>query len=55
MNTKDCDIILRDCGKVGWLGILKDPLGREIYRTGNHQPTAGEALAKVKAWIGEQP
>ena len=43
------DIILRDCGGVGWLGILmKD--GEEIYRTGKHHMMQLDALMAVNRW-----
>lgn len=43
------DTILRDCGSVGWLGILvKD--GKEIYRTGKHYMMQLDCLFAVNKW-----
>lgn len=44
------DITLRNCGAVGWLGILVRD-GKEVFRTGKHWPTAEEALTAVQLWI----
>ena len=41
------DIILRDCGSVGWLALIIEE-GAEVYRTGIHYPTATEALEKAE-------
>jgi hypothetical protein len=43
------DINIRDCGRVGYLGIIA-MVGREIYRTGEHHPTAAAALQAVEKW-----
>ena len=48
------DIVLRNCGAVGWLGILRDEFGNELYRTGKHYPFAVDALQRVQDWIVEQ-
>lgn len=45
------DIVLRNCGCVGWLGILIDEFGNEIYRTGKHWPSSKDALTKVQLFI----
>lgn len=50
MILKDCDIVLRSCGDYGWLGLLIDEFGNEIYRTGKHWPSAADALTAVKLW-----
>jgi DNA repair exonuclease SbcCD ATPase subunit len=52
--SKDYDIILRNCGTVGWLGLFIDKSGKELFRTGKHTASADAALTKVKAWIDEQ-
>ena len=44
------DIVLRNCGAVGWLGLLMID-GKEIYRTGNHHRTKLLALGAVEDWI----
>lgn len=49
------DIILRDCGSVGWLGIVKDENGNEVYRTGKHHPSHLIALAATMGWLEEHP
>ena len=49
---RDYDIILRQCGPVGWLGIqMKD--GEELYRTGRHFMFAVDALDAVQDWISD--
>lgn len=45
---KNYTIGLRNCGAVGWLGILTDEYGEEVYRTGTHYATATLALSKVQ-------
>lgn len=50
MILKDCDIVLRNSGAVGWLGLLIDEFGNEIYRTGKHWPCANDAFTQVKLW-----
>jgi hypothetical protein len=44
------DIILRDCGSVGWLGVV-ERRGKELYRTGKHHPFAVDALEAVQEWL----
>ena len=43
------DYIIRNCGKIGFLGILEID-GVETYRTGMHHAAAVEALLKVQLW-----
>ena len=43
------DIIIRYCGRVGYLGII-EKAGKEVYRTWNHHRTAEEALQSVEEW-----
>lgn len=47
------DIILRDCGRTGWIGIVtvKD---KEQYRTGKHYPYKDECLCAVNEWLNER-
>jgi uncharacterized protein (DUF924 family) len=49
------DIVLRHCGAVGWLGILVDEFGNEVYRTGKHYSTDALALWQVKKHMEDQP
>lgn len=46
------DIILRDCGRVGWLPIIERD-GKEIYR-GEHQDSAHRAMMMAEEWLDEQ-
>jgi hypothetical protein len=52
------DIVLRNCGSVGWLGILIEEITPgnivETYRTGKHHPCAFTALAAVDYWIEKE-
>jgi hypothetical protein len=50
---KSYDFVLRFCGAIGWIGILKDEYGEELYRTGKHCQTAEEALRKLGIWKQE--
>lgn len=45
------DIIVRHCGRVGWLPIIvATDSGAELYR-GSHHPTAEAAVAKaMEVW-----
>jgi hypothetical protein len=43
------DTIIRDCGRVGYLGIIEQA-GKEVYRTGKHHPTEAAALQAVEKW-----
>jgi len=45
------ELIQRDCGTVGWLGVIKvADSGQELYRTGVHCKTPLEAFERcVKA------
>ena len=40
------DIILRDCGRVGWLGIIEQD-GKEVYRTGKHHSSYLTAMDAI--------
>jgi len=51
---KSYDLVLRFCGAVGWIGILKDEYGAELYRTGKHCQTAEEALRRLEIWKQEE-
>lgn len=44
------DIILRDCGRVGWLGIVMVN-GSETYRTGKHHLNKESVLYAVDSWL----
>ena len=46
------DIILRDCGSVGWLGLVEQK-GVELYRTGKHYASVFDCLNRVQEWIEE--
>lgn len=46
------DIILRDCGRVGWLPIIERD-SKEIFR-GEHQAYAHEALESAERFIDER-
>lgn len=43
------DVILRDCGGAGWLGILIMD-GVEVHRTGKHWAMQADALMAVNRW-----
>jgi hypothetical protein len=47
------DIILRDCGRVGWLGIIEQD-GKELYRTGSHWPNPTAAYERVCRWLDDK-
>ena len=42
-----CEIILRLVKGYGWLGIIYDKKGAELYRTGKFHPTATDAFAQT--------
>lgn len=44
------EIILRHCGRVGWIGIIIAG-GKETYRTGIHYPSTQEALDQVRKFM----
>lgn len=45
------DIILRDCGRSGWLAIIEMD-DKEMYR-GERQNTIHEALFKAQVWLSD--
>ena len=45
-------IVLTDCGKVGWLGMYMLD-GRELYRTGAHQCDEFAAMLRVIEWAAD--
>lgn len=40
------DIVIREVKGYGWLGIIQDEDGNQVYRTGNYQKTPQDALEK---------
>ena len=52
MNNNSVEIVIRDCGRVGWLGIVMR--GKyELYRTGIHYPQAMNAFYKCCQWMDD--
>jgi hypothetical protein len=49
---KPREIVLTDCGSVGWLAVIREPFGgRELWRIGSHAKTEQDAFAKaIEVW-----
>lgn len=53
-SVKCYDIVLRFCGGVGWLGIVKmENEDHERYRTGAHHKTREMALQRCDEWVSK--
>lgn len=50
-NKDNFDIVLRNCGAAGWLGLFIDEFGAELYRTGKHWQSSKDALTMVQLWM----
>ncbi len=48
-----CEIILRLVKGYGWLGIIYDKNGVEVYRTGTFHPTTTDAFGATDRMLRE--
>lgn len=50
--NENVDIVLRYCGRIGWLGLVMNrETGKEMYRTGAHHTTDLLALDLCKSFV----